>query len=270
MNRVGGAAARAPAGAPEPPRPGRAWTRDDGGSLHYYGGMLEALGPDLWTAQDTLHLPAGVRLPVRMTAMRLPKGGLVVHSPLPLTDDLLKSVARIDAVEYVIAPSNLHHRFAGQWLHRFAGARLYGSPGLPRKRKDLSFAGQLAPTGSEGPPAPWAAVLDQQLIAGAPKLNEVAFFHRSTGTLLVSDLLFNVTQPANFLTGIVLTMMGTKGRLAMSRAWRGYTKDRAALKASLERILAWPFTRILVGHGEVFEDADAVGKARAALAWGLR
>jgi hypothetical protein len=231
--------------------------------------MLEALGPDLWTAQDILRLPAGVRLPLRMTAIRLPKGGLVVHSPLPLTDDLLKAVARIDAVEYLIAPSNLHHRFAGQWLQRFAGAKLYGSVGLPKKRKDLAFAGQLAASGDDGAPAPWALVLDQQLVAGAPKLNEVAFFHKSTGTLLVSDLLFNVTRPANVMTGLVLSMAGTKGRLAMSRAWRGYTKDKRALKASLEKILAWPFTRILPGHGEVFEDPAAVEKARAAMVWAL-
>jgi hypothetical protein len=31
----------------------------------------------------------------------------------------------------------------------------------------------------------------------------------------------------------------------------------------------WPFTRILPGHGEVFEDAAAVDKARAAMAWAL-
>ena len=74
--------------------------------------------------------PAGVRLPLRMTLIRLPKGGLVVHSPLPLNDDVLKSVARVDAVEYLIAPSNLHHRFAGQWVQRFPGAKLYGAPGL--------------------------------------------------------------------------------------------------------------------------------------------
>jgi Domain of unknown function (DUF4336) len=231
--------------------------------------MLEALGPDLWTAQDILRLPGGVRLPLRMTAIRLPKGGLVVHSPLPLTDDLLKSVARVDAVEYLIAPSNLHHRWAGQWLQRFAGARLYGAVGLPNKRKDLAFAGQLAASGDGGGPAPWAAVLDQQLVAGAPKLNEVAFFHKPTGTLLVSDLLFNVTQPANFMTSVVLTLAGTKGRLAMSRVWRRYTKDKPALKASVEKILAWPFTRILPGHGEVFEDPAAVAKARAAMAWAL-
>src|SRR5688572_29255671 len=99
--------------------------------------MLVQLGPDLWTDDDSIAIPGGVRLPVRMTIARLPRGGLVVHSPIALTDDRLKAIARLDAVEYLIAPSLLHHRFAGDWLQRFAGAKLYGAPGLERKRKDL-------------------------------------------------------------------------------------------------------------------------------------
>ena len=229
--------------------------------------MLVPLGPDLWTAEDVLRLPGGVRMPLRMTLIRLPKGGLVVHSPLPLTAEVLKAVARVDAVEYLIAPSCLHHRFAAQWVQRFAGAKLYGAPGLAKKRKDLRFAGELAASGDGT--APWSAVLEQQLVAGAPKLNEVVFLHRPTGSLLVSDLLFNITRPANFMTGMVLTMAGTKGRLAMSRAWRGYTRDKRALKASVEKILAWPFTRILPGHGDVFEAPDAPARARAAMTWAV-
>ena len=96
-------------------------------------------------------------------------------------------------------------------------------------------------------------------MAGAPKLNEVVFLHRPTGTLLVSDLLFNVTAAGQLRHPAGADHAGTRGRLAMSRAWRGYTKDRPALKASLEKVLGWTFTRILPGHGAVFEDPQAVG-----------
>jgi hypothetical protein len=226
-------------------------------------GALTEIAPELWTAEETLTFPGWVKLPVRMTLARLPRGGLVVHSPLPLTEERLRAVARIDKVEYLLAPSCLHHRFAGQWLRRFAGAKLYGAPGLRKKRKDLRFAGVL---GAEGI-APWGAVLDQRLIEGAPGLNETVFFHRPSRTLLVSDLLFNIEEPANFMTRVVLNMMGTRGRLAMSRAWRRYTKDRQKLRASVEKVLAWDFARILPGHGAVFESPQAPRHARAALAW---
>jgi hypothetical protein len=227
--------------------------------------VLTEVAPELWTAEDTLRMTGWVKLPVRMTIARLPRGGLVVHSPLPLTDELLRSVARIDKVEYLLAPNCLHHRFAGQWLKRFAGAQLWGAPGLRKKRKDLRFAGVLGQPGD----TPWSSVLDQLLIEGAPALNEVVFLHRSTRSLLVTDLLFNVRRPANFATKMVLNFMGTRGRLAMSRAWRRYTKDRQALRASVEKVLAWDFERILPGHGAVFEHQQAPTHAQAALAWAL-
>jgi hypothetical protein len=227
--------------------------------------MLVEVAPDIWTAEDMLALPGGVKLPIRMTLCRLPRGGLFVHSPLPLSDPLLMAVARIDAVEYLVAPNRLHHRFAGQWMQRFAGAKLYGAEGLARKRKDLRFAGVLG----QGE-APWASVLDQTLVAGAPGVNETVFLHRPSRSLLVTDLLFNVREPANFVTGLVLRVMGTRGRLAMSRAWRRYTRDREALKASLENVLAWDFTRILPGHGAIHESPDAPRDARAAMAWAVR
>jgi hypothetical protein len=42
-------------------------------------------------------------------------------------------------------------------------------------------------------------------------------------------------------------------------------RDRDAAASFLERILAWPFRRILVAHGDVV-DADAVGEFRRAFA----
>jgi hypothetical protein len=230
--------------------------------------MLTEVAPELWTAEETLRFPGWVKLPVRMTLARLPRGGLVVHSPLPLTDERLREVARIDKVEYLLAPNCLHHKFVGQWLRRFAGARLYGAPGLRAKRKDLRFAGVLGQHGLDGQ-APWSGVLDQILIEGAPGLNETVFLHRPSRTLLVSDLLFNIEQPANFVTTMVLKMMGTRGRLAMSRAWRRHTKDRQKLRSSIEQVLSWNFSRILPGHGAIFESPQAPQHAKAALAWAL-
>ena len=117
---------------------------------------------------------------------------------------------------------------------------------------------------------PWAGVLDQISLAGAPKLNEVVFLHRASRSLLVTDLLFNVTTPDNWLTGLVLRLMGTYKRLGPSRLlrWR-LTKDRRALKADVERMLAWDFVRLLPGHGEVFASPDARAQVRASLGWVL-
>jgi hypothetical protein len=228
--------------------------------------MLHAVAPELWTAEHRLSFPGGVRLPVRMTVVGLPGGALLVHNPIPLDGGLGDQLDRLGSVRYVVAPNRLHHRFAGPCLQRYPGAGLHGAPGLPAKRPTLRFAGVLG----EGPAPPWAEVLEQALLEGAPGLSEVLFFHRPSRSLLVTDLLFNVRTPETWATSLVLRLMGTRGRLAMSRAWRRYRRDRAAFRASVERVLAWDFDRILPGHGEVFEAEDARATAREALAWALR
>jgi hypothetical protein len=98
----------------------------------------------------------------------------------------------------------------------------------------------------------------------------VVFLHRASRSLLVADLLFNVTAPDNWATGLVLRLMGTYKRLGPSRLLRWWlTKDRRALKADVERMLAWDFVRVLPCHGDVLESADARQRVRASLGWVL-
>jgi hypothetical protein len=231
---------------------------------------LVEVAPDLHTATSEMRFPGGVRLPVRMTVVRLPGGELVVHSPIAAEPGLLDAVGRLGPVRYVVAPSCIHHVFVGPWCTRFPSATAHGAPGLRNKRPDLVWGADLALDGGVG--APWSASLDSVLVGGTPRINEVVFHHRPTRTLLVSDLLFNVTGPINFPTRLLLTLAGTRGRLAMSRIWRlscRGQKHRWAMRDSVQRILVWPFVRILPGHGALFEAPDAQQQARQALAWAL-
>ena len=227
--------------------------------------MLAVVAPEVWEVQHLMGLPGGVRMPVRMTVLRLPAGRLLLHSPVPLTDEVGGAIGALGTVTWVVAPSRLHHLFVAPCLARWPEAMLYGASALATKRPDLPWRGELAsdehPFGDEVRVTP---------VDGAPAMAEVAFLHQPSGSLLVSDLLFNVTAPANRRTGALLYLMGTHGRLAMSRAFRFLTRDRRALKASVERILAWPFHRILPGHGAVFDEPAARERARTALAWAMR
>jgi hypothetical protein len=231
---------------------------------------LTAVAPGLWSYVSAARLPGGVRIPVRMNVVRLGAeggdGDLWVHSPVPFDDALVAEIATLGTVRYVVSPNAYHHMFAGQFAARFPEAKLYVAPGVASKQPDLKCAGTLG-QGDAAPP--WAASLDQIPIDGAPKLSEVVFFHRASRSLLVSDLLFNVTEPESWATGLLLRMMGTYKRLARSRAWSLYAKDRQALKASVERVLAWDFVRVLPGHGVMFEAADTHAQVRDRLAWFL-
>jgi hypothetical protein len=223
--------------------------------------MLASVAPDLWVVDHVLRLPGGVRMPLAMTVVRLADGGLWLHSPVPVDDLTAAAITALGPVRVVVAANSQHHLFVAPLLARFPQARLLGVPALQRKRRDLPFAGPLD--------GPGPSDIDQTSIDGAPGMDEVVFFHRPSRSLLVTDLLFNVRSPANRRTSLLLRLTGTRGRLAMSRVWRLLRRDRAAFAASLERVLAWSFTRIVPAHGEVLS-ADAARQARAAFAWALR
>ena len=219
--------------------------------------MLTALAPDLFTATSTIRF-FGMILPIRMVVVRLPDGSLVLVSPIPMDDALAAEVASLGEVRFLAGPNLLHHLSLGPARERFPGATLLGAPGLAAKRTDLSFDGDL--TG-----APWGDALSAHLIAGAPRINEVVLHHAPSSTLITADLLFNIVTPANRWTAVVLAIAGTRGRLARSREWWRLVKDKAAFNQSLDRILALPFDRVTMAHGEVVE---AHGRAEMARIFG--
>lgn len=228
---------------------------------------LRQISDGLHTCEDQRDLPGGLRLPIRTTVVELRGGGVLVHSPTPLDDALAAAVGALGPVKHLVAPSLLHHVSLSAWQQRFPEAALWAPAGLARKRPDLRIDRRLGTSGEEGPP--WGSAFEPLPLAGCPSLAEVVFFHAASKTLVCSDLLFNIRAPETRATRVVLALMGTNGKLAMSRAWWRYARDRAALAASLERVLARDFVRLLPGHGEVFESPDAPAVCRAALAWGL-
>lgn len=223
------------------------------------GEALQPVADDVWVAEKALSMKGPVRIPINMTVMRLRDRSLLLHAPIPFDDQLAAALAALGPVRHVVAPNSFHHLFVTPCLERYPQAALYLAPGLPLKRADLKPAGVI---GTDAPP--WADEVDSVVIDGAPKLREAAFFHRASGSLLVTDLLFNVTAPANAATALVLRMMGTHRRLAVSRAWRFYTKDKKVQRPTLEALLAWPFERIIPAHGVVYEGVGALPPARDA------
>jgi hypothetical protein len=225
---------------------------------------LDEIAPGLWSHVHVLRFPGNVRMPVRMNVARLASGELWVHSPVPTDDALAAEIGALGRVRHVVSPSKYHHAFAGRFVARFPEAALHGAPGVAQKHPELMFGGTLGEGAS-----PWSAEIDQVLLDGAPGLNEFVFFHRASRSLMVTDLFFNITEPESWGTALITRMAGTYRRFGVSRLWHIYRKDRALMKASLEKVLAWDFVRVLPAHGVVFAADDAPAEARRRLAWML-
>ncbi len=216
--------------------------------------VLEPLGEELWCVRAPFSV-AGVRLGVRMTIARLPAGGLWLHSPVPLSEEVRAALRDLGQVAHVVAPSKVHHLFVADALAAFPEAMLHCAPGLGRKVPALAAGAELGPV----PEPAWAGVLEQEVLGGVPYMNEVVFFHRPSRSLIVTDLLFNIGESSHAWTRLYLRGMGAYGAPRQSRMVRLCCRDRRALGESVDRILGWPFERIVVTHGAPIETDTAPG-----------
>jgi glyoxylase-like metal-dependent hydrolase (beta-lactamase superfamily II) len=205
-------------------------------------GALTNLAPDLWTATRQFTNELGV-VTSRMTVIRLKDGRVLIHSPTPIEPDLRSEVENLGQPAALIAPNLFHHQFISEWTAAFPEAKAFCAPGLAAKRSDFKFDGVL----EDVSPLEWRGQVDQLLIKGIPDYSEVVFFHRTSRTLIVSDLVFNYS-PAQAASD----PGGADGLGPHSRI-RSAISDSAALRESIESVLRWPLDRVIVSHGEIVE-----------------
>lgn len=209
---------------------------------------MKQLDSDLFIS-DASQRFFGLEVGARMTVVRLPGGGLLLHSPVPATPELVSEVRELGTVAHLVAPNRFHHLYVSEWLEAFPGATVHLAPGLDSKRPDLE--GGLVLT--DAPHPDWADVVEQVALEGLPAMNEVVFFHRPSATLIVCDIAFNIGPELPLPTRLFFKAGAAYGKVTPTLLERVLTRDRPALKRSLERVLAWPFERIVVAHGGVSE-----------------
>jgi hypothetical protein len=209
--------------------------------------VLRELASGLWVAERKLRF-LGVELGTRMTVMRLGDGSLLVHSPIDPLPTLRAELDRAGRVRFIAAPNRLHHLFAAAFREACPGSELHAAPGLAERFPGLPIDAVLSDE-----PAGWSADVDHHRVKGIPATNEVAFHHRPSRTLVLTDLAFNIGPEAPPWTRFSMRVAGAYGHFGPSRIERILIRDRAAARASFERILAWDFDRVVVGHGRVLE-----------------
>lgn len=233
---------------------------------------MNTIAKGLWGLESKLRIPGGAALPCRMTLCQLDDGGLVMHSPIRLDDEQLAAIRALGPVKHIIAPNLYHHLFLKKAAENFPEAQVWLADGLPEKIAGLPEGRPLselvASEGLEG------GSLRAFAIAGQPKLNEFVFYYRASKALVCTDLVFNIREPEGFMTKLVLGMMGTKGRFAVSRLISAITKDKQAAASSVQALCGLDVECIVPAHGQVQHDdaretfLQATAKMRKAAAVG--
>jgi hypothetical protein len=207
------------------------------------------LAPGLWVLDDILRLP-GLRFPVRSAIFQLQSGSLLVLSPLPRIGEAAAAVSALGPVAAVVATSALHHLGLRAARLAFPGARVFGPPALKSKLRGQPMPEALVDAAEN----PWTGTMELIPIEGMPRLAETAFFHRSSGTLWLTDLCFNIRRSDHAPTRLLMRLNGAWDRFGPSRVSRSLVRDGRALRRSVERMLALKPTRLLPAHGDPVEE----------------
>lgn len=220
---------------------------------------LRRLGDEIWDGHHPHRLLGIFPLGHRMTVIRQPDGGLILHSPIPLTNSLAAELERLGPVRHVLAPNLYHNLFLGPWAKENPDARFWVVPGFsdkcPRLRADAILDTDVDIPG-----------LRCERIQGMPKVNECVILHEASRSVIVADLVFNFPHTESLALRWLLKMVGAHGGVAVSKLYRSRIVDQDALRSSLERVLSWDFDRVIVGHGD---NITTGGKQalRTAYAW---
>ncbi len=213
---------------------------------------LRNLADGLWVIDMPLSV-GPIALGARTTIMRLGDGGLLLVSPVKMDDALRNDVAALGPVRALAAPNLYHHLFIGQAARAWPEAKVLLPPGLQEK---LLKAGrelrQDAVLGEDQPDLLRGAV-ETVWIRGVPKLEEIAFFHKSSRTLVLTDAAFNIQSAPNFASRAFFGLYGAWKKFGPTLSARMMIKDRKSARAALDRILAWDFDRVVVAHGDILE-----------------
>lgn len=214
------------------------------------GQVLRPLAEGVWVAERAfMPSPSAPDIGGKTTIIKLSSGSLFVHNPLLLTPDLAAALAAIGPVSHVVSASMAHHGYLAQWLAAYPDAAGLAPPALAAKFPDLRLAAALG----DEPPADLAADLDQVYVSSVPTFSEVVFFHRASGTLIITDLLMRIGGKGE---GV-----GTRSRL-VGAVFRGpvrlatrtvLAKDKGAFREQVGRIAAWDAKRMVMAHGTVVE-----------------
>jgi hypothetical protein len=193
------------------------------------------------------HAESGPKLPLRSTMITLQSGQKVLISPIKFTESQINELKK-SPPQALVAPNLYHHLYIKKAAEDLNVSTVFLAPGLEKKRRDIE----------------WPVILDSKTwiyqdelpmltVSGMPMLNECVFCHKQTRTLIVTDLFFNLTGMQDGVKSLPYKLLGTFNKPAVSRLLHVITRDKKALKKSLEEILKWDFDRLVMAHGSIIE-----------------
>jgi len=214
--------------------------------------MTIQISNDIWTIDGPDVVFAGASIHTRMTVVRLHDERLWVHSPIELNGDTRAFIDELGGdIAALIAPNKFHYMFIEPWREAFPETEVFAEADLARKVPSLASAEIL----TNSAPSLYSQDIDQVIFRGNRMFHEAVFFHKSSRSLIFTDLIINLkTDGISLFPRLFLEFEGvTYPNGGIPRLYRWFSNDKNAARAALDVIKAWEPVRILFCHGEPFE-----------------
>ena len=241
----------------------------DGGVTYPPLDVPKPLAENVWIVDSGPLRLLGVPLPVRMTVIRLADGALLLHSPTRFETGLKHALEAFGPIRHLVAPNVAHWSYLKVWQQACPEATTWAAPGL-RERAQVRASGvRLDRDLPDAPPPDWAGEIDQAIVPGGAGFREVAFFHRPSRTLVLTDLIVNL-EPHKLplpirLAARALGILAPHGRAPIYLRLIVRAR-RAEAGAAAVRLVGWAPERVVFAHGRLFE-RDGTTALQRSLDW---
>ncbi len=227
---------------------------------------LKAFAEGVWIIDGPDVRDFGVMFTTRMTVVRLGDGSLWISSPVLVPFETLRSIAELNPVRYLVAATPRHVWRLAAWHTLFPSAQLWAAPKtlFTLSKGHLPLTGVLA----DAPYGGWATDLDQLRFKGSPLIEEIIFFHRASGTVMLDDLV-QVHQKVRGkpIRNALIDVEGVGSpRGGVGLDIRLTFTNRRLARQSLDRLLSWDFDKLIIAHGPCIEK-DAKPFVERAFRW---
>ena len=217
---------------------------------------------NIWTMKgDDVRMYGVLPFTTRMTVVQLESGGVWLHSPVRPTPERHRAVDQLGPVEHLVAPNKIHSLGIEPWKALYPSAKVWASPAFNKRHPDIAVDAAL----TNDIETPWGDEIDHCAVEGHAVLDEVAFFHRRSRTLIITDLIQKhdaagetwIWRVVKHMAGILGEEGGVPLDIKLS------VRDRTAVRRSVDTILGWDFDNLIIAHGHCLQGGAKEDVSRA-------
>jgi hypothetical protein len=215
-------------------------------------GPIQKLASNLWRIEQQMESPPMGRA---MDLIRRPNGDVWIHNAVALEESAMKEIEQWGRPAVMLVPNGWHRMDAPRFKERYPDLRVFAPKGAVAKVRE-----KLVVDGSFDDIAPDADLSFERLDGIRDAEAAVRVVSDDGVTLILCDAVFNMKHRPG-IKGWMLKAIGSSGGPRVTSIFKFMVlKDKAAFRASLERLANTPkLVRVLLQHDDPMDAAALKG-----------